>query len=70
MVFDNFTSTCQRLGIEPWQYLRDVLERLPSMPAGQLSNPLPEHWQAARQGKVASPPATTETAIPSAESCS
>ena len=25
----SFMSTCPRLGVEPWRYLRDVLERLP-----------------------------------------
>jgi hypothetical protein len=29
-VLYSFTSTCQRLGVEPWRYLRDVLERLAS----------------------------------------
>src|SRR5262249_30203757 len=31
-VLFSFTSTCQRLGVEPWRHLRDVLERLPSHP--------------------------------------
>ena len=32
-VLFSFTSTCQRLGIEPWAYLQDVLTRLPALPA-------------------------------------
>src|SRR5262249_21956116 len=28
-VLYSFTQTCQHLGVEPWRYLRDVLERLP-----------------------------------------
>jgi hypothetical protein len=28
-VLMSFTSTCQRLGVEPWAYLQDVLTRLP-----------------------------------------
>jgi transposase len=44
-VLFTFTSTCQRLGVEPWRYLRDVLERLPTTPAGQLADFLPDHWQ-------------------------
>src|SRR5262249_8126093 len=39
----SFTSTCQRLGVEPWAYLRDVLMRLPTMPAGELAALLPDH---------------------------
>src|SRR3954470_12811355 len=29
-VLYSFTSTCQRLEVEPWAYLKDVLSRLPS----------------------------------------
>src|SRR6516162_6274966 len=47
-VLVSFTSTCNRLGVEPWAYLQDVLARLPTMPAGQLDELLPDHWQAAR----------------------
>jgi transposase len=44
----SFTSTCHRLGIEPWAYLQDVLTRLPSLPAERLAELLPDRWQAAR----------------------
>src|SRR5262249_16009045 len=40
-VLFSFTSTCQRLGVEPWAYLQDVLTRLPTMPAEQLESLLP-----------------------------
>jgi transposase len=64
----SFTSTCQRLGVEPWAYLRDVLTRLPTMPAGHLGDHLPDHWQSARQAKTATPPSpATETTSASAE---
>jgi transposase len=46
-VLFSFTSTCQRLGVEPWRYLRDVLMRLPTTPTSQLGELLPDHWQAA-----------------------
>jgi transposase len=36
-VLFSFTSTCQRLGVEPWAYLRDVLGRLPIHPAERLA---------------------------------
>jgi transposase len=48
-VLFSFTSTCHRLGIEPWAYLRDVLTRLPGLSAKQLDELLPHRWQAARQ---------------------
>jgi hypothetical protein len=71
-VFMNFTSTCNRLEVEPWAYLQDVLTRLPSVPAAeQLDEFLPERWQAARQARVVTPPApATETNASSAESAS
>jgi transposase len=53
----SFTSTCQRLGIEPWRYLRDVLERVPSHPPEQLAEFLPEEWARARRD-------ATEPAVP------
>jgi hypothetical protein len=70
-VLFSFTSTCQRLGVEPWAYLQDVLTRLPATPAGQLGDLLPDHWQAAREAKMAIPPALeSETPAPSVESAS
>jgi hypothetical protein len=67
----SFTSTCQRLGVEPWAYLRDVLTRVPTTLAGQFGGLLPDHWQAAREAKLATPPVpAAETAIPPADSAS
>jgi hypothetical protein len=57
-VLFSFTSTCQRLNIEPWAYLQDVLTRLPATPAGQHGDLLPEQWQAARLADLATPFAT------------
>jgi len=48
-VLFSFTSTCHRLGIEPWAYLQDVLTRLPRTPAEHLAELLPDRWQAARK---------------------
>jgi transposase len=63
-VLFSFTSTCHRLGIDPWAYLQDVLTRLPALPAEQLAELLPDRWQAARQQ------ATASSAEPSADSAS
>jgi transposase len=57
-ILASFTSTCQRLSVEPWAYLRDVLTRLPTLPADQLSDLFPDHWQAARQASTATAPAS------------
>lgn len=50
----SFTSTCHRLAIEPWAYLQDVLSRLPTTPAAQLPNLVPDRWQAAQRAQAAS----------------
>ena len=55
-VLASFTSTCQRLSVEPWAYLQDVLTRLPTMPVEQLGDLFPDHWQAARQASTATAP--------------
>jgi transposase len=65
-VLFSFTSTCQRLGVEPWAYLQDVLTRLPTAPAGRLGDLLPDHWQAARQVSQPIPPASTSEKPPPA----
>jgi hypothetical protein len=46
-VLFGFTSTCQRLGVEPWAYLQDALTRLSTRPARQLDDLLPDQWRAA-----------------------
>jgi transposase len=47
-VLFTFTSTCHRLGINPWAYLHDVLTRLPTTSKEQLADLLPDRWQAAQ----------------------
>jgi len=41
-------GTYKLLGIEPFAYLRDVLERLPSHPAERVAELTPRPWLAAR----------------------
>ena len=70
-VLSSFTSTCQRLGVEPWAYLQDVLKRLPTTPAGQLGGLLHDRWKAGRKAEVATPPLSAkETPGPATESAS
>ncbi len=63
----SFTSTCQRLRVEPWAYLHDVLTRLPGAAAEQVGEFLPERWEIARRARMAAPPTPSATP-PSAES--
>jgi hypothetical protein len=60
-VLFSFTSTCQRLGVEPWAYLQDVLTLLTTTPAGQLGDLLPDQWRAA-PGATDSTPASAGAA--------
>jgi transposase len=65
-VLYTFTQTCQALGIEPWRYLRDVLERLPSHPPERLGELLPDEWAQAQRSvaeAVSSRP-TGEVVVP------
>jgi transposase len=66
-VLYTFTQTCQALGVEPWRYLRDVLERLPSHPPERLAELLPDGWARAQRGEVeaAAPGRRGEVVAPS-----
>jgi transposase len=44
-VLYSFISTCQRHGLDPFVYLRDVFRRLPTQPAEQLAELLPDRWR-------------------------
>jgi transposase len=39
--------SCKRRGIEPWEYLRDVLQRLPALKQSELPTLLPRNWKPA-----------------------
>jgi hypothetical protein len=52
-VLSTFTQTCQALSIEPWRYLRDVLERLPSHPPERLAQLVPDEWAQAQRSVTA-----------------
>jgi hypothetical protein len=55
-VLYTFTQTCQAFGVEPWRYLRDVLERLPTHPAERLAELLPDEWARAQRSVVEAAP--------------
>src|SRR5262245_3497957 len=61
-VLFSFTSTCQRLGVEPWRYLRDVLERLPNHPAERLAELLPDEWAQTQRAAATAQPASEPAA--------
>jgi hypothetical protein len=39
-------ATCRAHGIDPWAYLRDVLERIPTHPNRRRAELLPRNWKA------------------------
>jgi hypothetical protein len=62
---------CNRVPSDPRAYLQDELTRLPAMPAGQLGDLLPDHWQVERQARAAAPAARAiKVVTPFAESAS
>jgi hypothetical protein len=63
-VLFSFTSTCQRLGVEPWRYLRDLLERLPAHPAERLAELLPNEWARGQRAAAAAARPTMPSEIP------
>jgi hypothetical protein len=38
--------TCKAHGVEPWAYLRDVLDRISTHPQSRIAELLPDRWQA------------------------
>lgn len=42
-VLFSFVATCERHGVNPFEYLRDVLTRIAGHPANQLAELLPGH---------------------------
>lgn len=45
----SLVQTCRNLGINPQEYLEDVLRRIMAHPAKQIHKLLPDNWLAARQ---------------------
>lgn len=47
-------GSCRELGIEPAEYLRDVIQRLGTTPKSRIRELTPIGWKAAREAKVSS----------------
>ena len=48
-VLTTFITTCKRLGIDPFAYLRDIFERISTHPGSQLVELFPDKWLSARR---------------------
>jgi len=44
----SLVATCKAHGIDAWAYLRDVLERIPTLPNSRRAELLPRNWKAAQ----------------------
>jgi hypothetical protein len=47
-VLTSITATCKRLRVDPFEYLRDVFQRISTYPQNNLDDLLPDKWEAAR----------------------
>ncbi|MBN2489545.1 MAG: IS66 family transposase [Planctomycetes bacterium] len=56
-VLYSLITTCKRLGINPWVYLKDVIERVASHPMARIAELTPRGWKEARD-RAAGPAAT------------
>jgi transposase len=62
-VLYSFLSSCQRHGLEPFTYLRDVFSRLATHPPENIAELLPDRWRlAAAAPPEGGPPAAAEEA--------
>ena len=52
-ILTSLVTTCQRLHVEPFAYLRDVFDRISAHPAHRLEDLLPDRWQAAQMATAA-----------------
>ena len=48
--------TCKNLGIDPFVYLRDVLDRISTHPNSRLNELLPDQWKKLRAAAEARDP--------------
>ncbi len=46
-ILTSLTATCKRLGLDPFEYLRDVFQRISTHPQNKLDELLPDKWKAA-----------------------
>jgi transposase len=60
-IFFSLIATCKRHGIDPFDYLRDLFERLPAHPAKDRQDFLPDRWKALREKPPVEVPAAVAT---------
>jgi hypothetical protein len=48
-LFYSLLESCRKQKINPWEYLTDILQRMPSTKTSQLRNLLPDKWKPAAE---------------------
>ena len=56
-VLISLVATCKALGVDPYAYLRDVLDRISTHPFSRLDELLPDQWQKLRESAAGNGPA-------------
>ncbi len=49
----SFFGVCKHHGVNPFLWLKDVLERIADHPVNKVAELLPHHWKKAREEKTA-----------------
>lgn len=44
-VLRSFTASCQRVGVEPFAWFKDVLSRIATHPITRIAELLPHNWK-------------------------
>jgi len=60
-------ASAKRHGIKPWEYMRDLLRRLPTMKVSELQSLLPNRWKAEQNGEATRKTGATPAAIPTSD---
>ena len=60
----SLVATCQRHGVDPLAYLKDVLTRLPTQSQERLSELLPDEWARAQQSAASAAPGVFSEVAP------
>ncbi len=67
-VLYSIMATCKRHGVDPFAYLRDVLERVATHPSSGIAALFPHNWKAAHQALEAPPSSDPPAPPPQADS--
>jgi hypothetical protein len=48
-VLYSLITSCKRLGINPWEYLKDIIDRISTHPMARVSELTPRGWKEVRE---------------------